>query len=42
MPLRWQSKPRFDVPRPVSGRLPAIYGHPLEIREGPLVRSNES
>lgn len=23
-------------------RLPAIYGHPLEIREGPLVRSNES
>jgi hypothetical protein len=24
MPLRWRSKPRFDVPRPASGRLPAI------------------
>ncbi|CAG9219059.1 conserved hypothetical protein [Burkholderia vietnamiensis] len=27
MPLRWRSKPRFDVPRPASGRLPANYGH---------------
>lgn len=26
MPLRWRSKPRFDVPRPASGRLPARSG----------------
>ncbi len=27
MPLRWQSKPKFDLPRPASDRLPAIYSH---------------
>lgn len=28
MPLRWRSKPRFDVPRPASGSMPARSCHP--------------
>jgi hypothetical protein len=43
MPLRWRSKPRFDVPRPASGRLPAKNGRrkymkqcPLQAENGPL------
>lgn len=27
MLLRWQSKPKFDVSRPASGRLPTNSGH---------------
>ncbi len=36
MPLRWLSKPRFDVPRPASGRLPARNRHLRRFIERPF------